>query len=55
MSDEKKYIEVVSIETGEVVNRVDVTGKTERYIDKCLCGMLINLDRENYCLREPKP
>lgn len=43
----KKYIEVVKI-GGEVIKRIDVTGKSDRAIAQCEMGMLRNMDLENY-------
>lgn len=48
----KKYIEIVSYETGEAVKRVEVTGKTENSIDKVERGININLNHEQFYTRE---
>lgn len=42
MSDKKRYLEFVNFKTGEVGQRVDVTGQSERQVGRCLRGMLIN-------------
>jgi hypothetical protein len=55
VTEPRKYIEVIELATGKAVHQVEVTGKSERCIDKTLAGMLRNLDRENFCLREPQP
>lgn len=43
MSEAKRYLEFVHWATGEVSTRVDVTGQSERQIEKCMRGMLINI------------
>lgn len=42
------YLEVISYGTGEVVERFDVTGQTERQIDKLDNGVNANLNHEEY-------
>lgn len=49
---EKRFIDVTELSTGEVVHSIDVTGKDDRFIEKCIRGQLINLDRDNYCVGE---
>lgn len=43
-----KFVEVVSYETGEVINRVDVSEKTDRMIGKVMDGMAINMSEDFY-------
>ncbi len=46
-----KEIEVVAIENGEVVHRVDCHGRDEYSAEKVELGMLINMNREAYFTR----
>jgi hypothetical protein len=39
----RRYMEFVNMKTGEVSNRVDVTGQSDRQVERCLRGMLINI------------
>lgn len=39
----ERYLEFYNPKTGETSNRIDVTGKSERQIERCLRGMLINI------------
>lgn len=43
-----KYLEIVSIKTHKAVLRVDVTGKSERSIERTEMGMLMQMNREEY-------
>jgi len=45
---QKRYLEFVNLDTGEVSTRVDVTGHSERMVEKCLRGMLINIGERWY-------
>lgn len=47
-----RFLEVVEIETGEVVHKVEVTGKSERNIERCEMGMLRNMDTERFFVRD---
>lgn len=40
---QKRYLEFVNLDTGEIARRVDVTGFSERSVEQCLRGMLINI------------
>jgi hypothetical protein len=57
----KRELRVREFESGNVVHRVDVTGRSERGIEKVLLGMLRNMDTERFCIddsalgEEPKP
>ena len=42
------YLEIKEYKTDKVVKRIDVTGKTDRMIDKIDSGMNINLNHEKY-------
>ena len=50
MSD--KTLVVRELETDREVDRVDVTGKSDRIADKVLMGMLINMDTDRYYVKE---
>ena len=41
---------VTEIGTGKIVHEIDVTGKSQREIEKIIRGMLINMDRDEYCV-----
>lgn len=47
-----KTLEVVEIATGEVVKSVDVAGRDDWYVERVLRGMLTNLNREEFFVRE---
>lgn len=44
-------IEIVDYDTGEVVHRVDVSGKSERAVDKIERGIVRNINTDNYYTR----
>ena len=46
------YLEIVRIKGGEVVKRLDVTGKGERGIERTMRGMLMRIDREKFFVNE---
>ncbi|MBU1173269.1 MAG: hypothetical protein KKD44_27195 [Proteobacteria bacterium] len=48
MNDDKREILVKHIKTGEIVKRIDVTGKGELHIERCMMGILINMNQEDY-------
>jgi len=43
---ERRYLQFKNWRTGEVSNKIEVTGKTERQIERIERGMLINCDVE---------
>ena len=43
-----KYLEIKSYEDGKVVKRLDVTGQSDRSIDRVERGMNINLNHEAF-------
>jgi len=49
---EKREILVKHMKTGEIVNRVDVTGQSEINIERCMRGMLINMNQEDYRIED---
>lgn len=49
---EKREILVKHIKTGEIVKRVDVTGQSEIRIEKCMLGMLINMNQDDYRIED---
>lgn len=48
----KREILVKHIKTGEIVKRIDVTGKSEQCIERCMMGMLINMNQEDYRIED---
>lgn len=52
MIGNKRGILVKHIKTGEVVKRIDVTGKSERHIERCMMGMLINMNQGDYRIED---
>lgn len=44
----KRELRVVEIATKKVVRTFDVTGKSERQIEKLVRGLLINMDRDRF-------
>ncbi len=52
MTGQKREILVKRIKTGEIVSRVDVTGQSERNIDRCMMGMLINMNQDDYRIED---
>jgi hypothetical protein len=44
-------LEAVEIDTGKVVETVDVSGKCDNMIDRVEMGMLINMDLERFSVR----
>jgi hypothetical protein len=47
-----RSLDIVEIDTGRVVKSFDVTGRSEREIQKIERGMLINLNREDFVVRD---
>ncbi len=50
-----KFIKIKRLDNNEVVHTVEVTGKSERYIDKVSDGMMINLDHDEYWIDDTCP
>lgn len=48
----KREILVKRIKTGEIVSRVDVTGQSENKVERCMRGMLINMNQEDYRIED---
>ena len=53
MKSKKRELLVKSIETGNVVKRFDLTGKSEGYVEKLMRGVLINMSDE-YTIEDTK-
>ncbi len=51
MTDTREIL-VKHIKTGEIVKRIDVTGRSENHIEKCMLGMLINMNQEEYRIED---
>ena len=43
-----KYIEIKTFDSGEVIKRLDITGKNDSLADKIESGMNINLNHDKY-------
>ncbi|MCG7467223.1 hypothetical protein MHY13_03620 [Corynebacterium sp. ACRPE] len=54
----QRFLEITSIATGEVAESFNVTGDTERQVERLLRGILTNLNREEFFVadntREPE-
>ena len=50
-----RELRIVDMETGEVVKRIDVTGKSERQIERIEMGMLRNMNLERYTVEVSAP
>ena len=46
------YVEIVEGKTEEVVARYNVTGESDRSIDKIIAGASINLNHAEYSIRK---
>jgi hypothetical protein len=44
----KNYICIISYENGEIIDKIEVTGKGERSIDRVDRGINININHEKY-------
>jgi curli biogenesis system outer membrane secretion channel CsgG len=49
-----RELRVVRTATGEVVHRVDVTGQSDRFVEKCLRGLLTNMNREEFHVEDSR-
>jgi hypothetical protein len=43
-----KYLEIVNIDTDEIVRRIDMSYESERKIERCIGGFEINLNHNQY-------
>lgn len=50
-NNQPRHLEYVHLQTREVAQRVDVTGRSEREVERCLRGMLINIS-DDYFVRD---
>lgn len=41
-----RYLQFRNMKTGETARRIDVTGRSEREIERIMRGMLINIDED---------
>lgn len=55
MDKTKRELVIKNLKTGEIVRRFDVTGKSERQIEKIERGALINMDTDRFCIGEETP
>jgi hypothetical protein len=44
----RTFIQIVGFRNNEIVKNIDVTGKTEREIEKIENGILINMDTDKF-------
>lgn len=44
----QRFLEITNISTGEVTESFNVTGDTERQVERLLRGILLNLNREEF-------
>ncbi len=51
----KRVLEVVSFETGEVVRAFDVSGKSDRHIDRLEAGLLCQMAKDKFFTRLGAP
>ena len=47
----KRYIEIIHYDTGEVFNKIEVTGKSDRVIEKIDDGINRNLNHDRFYTR----
>lgn len=52
---ETEAFEVVEIESGRVVHRVDLRGQSPRQIEKIERGLVARVDLDRFCVREAPP
>jgi len=52
MKKEFKYLEITRIADGVVVKRIDVSGKSERSIERTEMGILMQMNREDFFVGE---
>lgn len=52
MTAPRRELRIVNRETGEVVSTVDVTGRSERTIERVETGMLINMDTDRFYIQD---
>lgn len=45
-------LEIVHLESGEVVETIDVSRQTERGVEQVLSGLLINMNTDDYAVNE---
>lgn len=51
----KTYLQVRNFATGEIATKVDVTGKSERAIERIERGMLMNMNTDEWCVELDHP
>jgi len=49
---DKREILVKRMDSGEIVKRIDITGQSEINIERCMRGMLINMNQEDYRIED---
>ena len=48
-----KFILIIETATDKVVKQIDVTGRSRKYIEKCIRGVEINLNHDDYHVENP--
>ena len=46
----KRFLRVREFNTDKIVSEIEVTGKSERQIERIEMGMLINMDTDRFCI-----
>ncbi len=49
-----RELRVVRTATGEVVHRVNITFQTDRFVERCLRGLLTNMNREEFHVEDSR-
>jgi hypothetical protein len=47
-----KELQIVHLESGEVVETIDVSDQSERDVERVLSGLLINMNTDEYAVNE---
>jgi hypothetical protein len=47
-----RLIEVVKLDSGEVIHTINVTGKSDAHVERAMEGMMINIDLDRYAVRD---
>ena len=51
----ERKLEIVSLETREVVEAIDVTGKSESMVERVERGLLMKVDTDRFFVRDTGP
>lgn len=47
-----KFLQIRNFRTGEIAPKMDVTGKSDRSIERFARGLLINMNTAEWCVEE---